>query len=284
MLDVGSLAPDAVKLRLILVRRGHLFIQNNRRRWFIPAPACIARPEHDSMDFSLGENSEAYSLSFDPRLINPRLTPDFLAGRNEPPLPPDSDRMDRDLMLAFLRPLEGCPGMVVPFSLMEHMASLWQLMHDEADRPPEQFGPCRRRSACMELLIIVQRLATATPVTAMSAPSVSLGFADPLVDSMIPWLNEHWQEKLSISYLASHFGTNRTSLQERFRACTGQTIFDWLNRYRLHQAAIRLASTPDTVKSVALHCGFTDARNFTRQFSALFGSTPGAFRAGKAAS
>jgi AraC-like DNA-binding protein len=63
-----------------------------------------------------------------------------------------------------------------------------------------------------------------------------------------------------------------------FKATTGVTPHQWLLRARLHNAAMRLATSRAPVTDIALDVGFQDLSNFTRTFRAEFGTAPREYR------
>jgi AraC-like DNA-binding protein len=66
-----------------------------------------------------------------------------------------------------------------------------------------------------------------------------------------------------------------------FEALVGVTPHQYVRRTRLRHAAVRLASSTDTVISIALDCGFGDVSNFNRAFRTEFGVAPNTLRAGR---
>ena len=64
-----------------------------------------------------------------------------------------------------------------------------------------------------------------------------------------------------------------------FRRVTGETIFSYLNSYRLEQGAVLLRSTALPVTAVAYETGFCSASYFIKQFKKLFSVTPLQYRA-----
>jgi AraC-like DNA-binding protein len=79
----------------------------------------------------------------------------------------------------------------------------------------------------------------------------------------------------SITQLAPDLHVGRNQLQTAFKQLTKQTI----KRYRLikrMEAARGLLSTGvESVKEVALECGYKNPGNFNTDFKNIFGKTPG---------
>ena len=83
---------------------------------------------------------------------------------------------------------------------------------------------------------------------------------------------------LPISKLCREFNTNKTSLQERFRACCGVSLHAFLQQSRMEKAVILLRETDDPVKLVARQCGYRKVHSFNKAFKAYAQLPPGAYR------
>ena len=80
--------------------------------------------------------------------------------------------------------------------------------------------------------------------------------------------------------LSNRLGTNRTYLSDAVKACTGQTLSEFVNRHRLRWAAETLASDTDSsVISVGEDAGFNSRSTFYRLFQEQFGMSPSDYRA-----
>jgi AraC family transcriptional regulator len=67
-----------------------------------------------------------------------------------------------------------------------------------------------------------------------------------------------------------------------FKAATGEGPSEFVVRHRLERAAFDLRSTRKRVTEIATRCGYETPSAFARAFSARFGMSPTAFRAGAA--
>ena len=82
-----------------------------------------------------------------------------------------------------------------------------------------------------------------------------------------------------VAQAAALGGVELRSLQRRFNAAVGVSPKWVLQRYRLHQAAERLAQPlPVEFGSLALELGYFDQSHFTRGFQAVIGRAPGQHR------
>jgi len=83
---------------------------------------------------------------------------------------------------------------------------------------------------------------------------------------------------LPISKLCREFNTNKTSLQERFRAYCGISLHAFLQQSRMEKAVVLLRETNDPVKFVAWKCGYRKVHSFNKAFKAYTQLPPGAYR------
>jgi AraC-like DNA-binding protein len=83
---------------------------------------------------------------------------------------------------------------------------------------------------------------------------------------------------LPISKLCREFNTNKTSLQERFRAYAGISLHAFLQQSRMEKAEALLRETDDPVKFVAMQCGYRKVHSFNKAFKAHAQLSPGAYR------
>jgi AraC-like DNA-binding protein len=61
----------------------------------------------------------------------------------------------------------------------------------------------------------------------------------------------------------------------------GFSLWEYLNRYRVHLAAELLTHTGDTIYDIAMRTGFQDQAYFCRVFKNIYGKAPGQVRNGR---
>ena len=81
--------------------------------------------------------------------------------------------------------------------------------------------------------------------------------------------------------VATRFGLSSRALQRLFQRYVGVSPKWVLQRYRLHEAAERIASgSAIDWATLALDLGYSDQAHFIRAFKALVGRTPGEYAEG----
>ncbi|XZF14229.1 AraC family transcriptional regulator [Chitinophagaceae bacterium MMS25-I14] len=85
-------------------------------------------------------------------------------------------------------------------------------------------------------------------------------------------------EKLHAAPLAAHFFMNPDYIGQFFKRHSGNTLKDYISRYRITQAQNRLDFTRHTVAEIASGLGFTDESHFIRTFKKYTGQSPAEYR------
>jgi AraC-like DNA-binding protein len=86
---------------------------------------------------------------------------------------------------------------------------------------------------------------------------------------------------LTVEQVAAAFGLQPRRLQRLFEEYVGVGPKWVIQRYRLHEAAQRLAASPGTdCAALALELGYADQAHFSRDFKKLVGRPPGEYQRG----
>jgi transcriptional regulator GlxA family with amidase domain len=99
-----------------------------------------------------------------------------------------------------------------------------------------------------------------------------------IVNSAIDYMRSHLNEPLSIGKLVTLIGYGRSRFFELFRANTGMTPNDYLQRLRLEAARGLLSETSRPVTEIAFDVGFNSSQYFSTVFLQYTGLTPSGFR------
>ena len=99
-----------------------------------------------------------------------------------------------------------------------------------------------------------------------------------LVRKAMAYIHENSARPLTREEIARHVNASDGHLARCFRQETGLSPMNYLNRYRINQAQTLLATTRQSVTSIALTCGFADVNYFSRVFHQEAGLSPLAYR------
>ncbi|GLK87710.1 GlxA family transcriptional regulator [Pseudomonas turukhanskensis] len=100
---------------------------------------------------------------------------------------------------------------------------------------------------------------------------------DPL-QPLLNWMHKHQAEPMNLQRLAEHANCSPRTLLRRFRASTGITPNEYLQRLRISAAQAALRQPSRSLEQVAAQVGFGDRAAFAKLFKQLCGETPGAYR------
>lgn len=98
------------------------------------------------------------------------------------------------------------------------------------------------------------------------------------VKSVMEYIENHYASYMSLDMLAQVAGMNPKYFCRFFRSITHQTPMDYVNFYRIEQAASLLCTTSLSVTEVGLECGFNDGSYFVKVFQKYRGITPNQYR------
>lgn len=104
------------------------------------------------------------------------------------------------------------------------------------------------------------------------------GSADDRFREMLMYLQRHYSGNITLDEIAAYTGISRSECCRYFRKKSGQTIFGYLNRYRIHKSMELMAGTDGDIAQIAQECGFSDQSYYTKKFREQTGMTPGQYR------
>jgi AraC-like DNA-binding protein len=101
------------------------------------------------------------------------------------------------------------------------------------------------------------------------------------IDRMAPALHymaTHYMEPVRMAVLAKSCFMSMTNFRRLFKQTIKKTPFEYLTHMRIQMAAVLLADTDKTILEISLETGYTTLSSFNRQFKALMGMPPRAWR------
>lgn len=94
-----------------------------------------------------------------------------------------------------------------------------------------------------------------------------------LASKVLQYINEHYNEDLSLEILASHFFVSKYHLSHEFSNAVGTGVYRYIMLKRL-SVAKQLLFENISAGEVCYKCGFKDYTNFYRAFKAEYGISP----------
>ncbi|MDR0377645.1 MAG: helix-turn-helix domain-containing protein [Spirochaetaceae bacterium] len=103
-------------------------------------------------------------------------------------------------------------------------------------------------------------------------------YTGALVKKVLLYCNLHAESHISRWKLADSVNVSEDYLSRIFRREMGFSLWEYLNRYRVHLAAELLTHTGDAICDIAMRTGFQDHAYFCRVFKNIYGKAPGQLR------
>jgi AraC-like DNA-binding protein len=151
-----------------------------------------------------------------------------------------------------------------------HIASLMRLLADEArTRRPLNRDAIR---GCIRLLLSYFQRLPGQERAADGAPNdiERLHRLSPALDMV----RARFADSLSVAALASACCMSGSAFRDHFRLCVGTSAYRYLQSYRVSMAKIALAHGGQSLRSIAVECGFPTLSSFMRAFRVVAGTTP----------
>nr|WP_283248114.1 AraC family transcriptional regulator [Bacillus sp. FJAT-50079] len=97
------------------------------------------------------------------------------------------------------------------------------------------------------------------------------------VNAIIDYIQENYQEKISIEDLVEELGVSTTYLNKKFKESTNYTFNEFLNRYRIQKAIELIERGEDKISMIALDVGYSNYRYFIKVFKKYTNFLPSDF-------
>ena len=98
-------------------------------------------------------------------------------------------------------------------------------------------------------------------------------------NEIIQYIKEHYKDKIVLEDIAKKFGYSVGHLCRKFKEETGDSIVNYIIKYRISTAMRLLFEHRElSIEEVALEVGFNDVQYFTKIFKKYVGMTPGQYR------
>ena len=111
-----------------------------------------------------------------------------------------------------------------------------------------------------QLLVIINRMAERS-----GRESEPRANSDSVVYRVLGYINEHYNEELSLDFLANKFFISKYHLSREFARLVGTSVYRYIIQKRLVMAK-QMMSAGMSTSEVYQHCGFGDYSNFYRAF------------------
>lgn len=107
------------------------------------------------------------------------------------------------------------------------------------------------------------------------------GDMSPVIRQVLKYINENYDEDISLKYLSEKYNINPSYLGQVFNKEVGESFSYYLNKVRNEKAKKLLLTTNIKVKDIAKMLGYEDTSYFYRKFKKYFGVSPNTLRGSK---
>ena len=109
-------------------------------------------------------------------------------------------------------------------------------------------------------------------------PAATSKMSDYYIKEAINYIEQNFQNDISIEDVAAVCGINRSYLGRIFRTSTGHSPQEFLIHYRMTKAAELLKLTTLSIGDIGSAVGYENALHFSRAFKNVYGVSPRAWR------
>lgn len=106
---------------------------------------------------------------------------------------------------------------------------------------------------------------------------------DPAITTALRQIHRHPEKQWTVADLAAVAGLSRAAFAKRFTTIVDQPPLTYLTWWRMTSAAQLLRSSGDTLRAIALRCGYASEYAFAKAFKRAYGLAPGQYRSERAA-
>lgn len=97
-------------------------------------------------------------------------------------------------------------------------------------------------------------------------------------DNVLTYINSNFTKNISACNISRQFGYDESYFCRKFKKVTGITVTKYIRTQRLEHARQLLEKTKESIRHIAISCGFIDAAYFTNCFKKMYGISPVNYR------
>lgn len=248
-------------VEILLIRKGDYLIEINLEEHLLPAGTlCILNSGELHQIRGLSQDAVHDALLFDPQILNFSY----------------EDAWEEEAVAPFLRRELMIPNLLQP-SLEGYPELLFlskEMVRQALSQKDGWYLQCK--------LLLINWFALLCSRGFLLPAREKLSGADTRKISryktLISYMEQHYQEPLSLEELSELIGCSGQYLCRFFREIAGVSPIRYLIALRTERACSQLLCTGRSVTDIALDCGFDNISYFIRKFREQKGCTPGQYR------
>lgn len=266
--DISEQAPFD-RFRVLYLKEGHGVFENGHKNQIVTSPAVICLNQHDRIRFHKSDDAILDAMFFDPVCFERYVEfASFDEWKNQL-------GQDEYFFRPFFERNETYIGVNSTSSILGSRISQLIALTDKTLRAQADVNwPCRSRSFFIELLLTVNSIYS----EGETEQKVFIGKMSDEVLRIVEWANGHYLEKIVLDDIVKEFNTNKTTLNQRFKAVMGITVIEYIINLRMQVSCSLLRKTYLTVSEIMERSGYHDDAHFLRAFKKYSGCTPSEYR------
>ena len=130
-----------------------------------------------------------------------------------------------------------------------------------------------------QVLGIWRNLLSLFPASRQGCVDAGERLRDQRMKAMLSYIWEHYTQPITIQDIAASANISKSECFRCFAELSQTTPIEYINQFRLLQAAQALTSTNKSISDICYMTGFNNTSYFTKKFREQYGMTPKAYRA-----
>jgi len=265
---------DKTVFKLIVHEKGEIEFSENGRSFKVNEPSLIMLSDKNSPDFKNICKGDDTILYFKPSVIRDEFSLKSLHDEKYEDAFGTTVYQDYCLIRYFFK-TKDLENRIIPLSMVElnKLKVLLDSIDKQLTEQYDGFWPCRSRSYLMELLFFIEFICQS-----FENNNNILSEEDTILSLIIEYLNEHYNDNITLESITKKFNINRNKLNAIFLTNTGKTCLNYLMDLRIDMSKIILSNTVIPISEVAGRVGYPDPNYFTKTFKRQTGVTPSVYR------
>lgn len=104
------------------------------------------------------------------------------------------------------------------------------------------------------------------------------GHNDELIIKTQEFIENNFNNKITVEYLASMFALSKRNLERRFKKATSNTVSEYIQRVKVEAAKMNLETGSKNINEIMYEVGYADSKAFRNVFKKITGITPIEYR------
>ena len=129
------------------------------------------------------------------------------------------------------------------------------------------------------ILEIWRNLLSLFPASRQGSTDEGQKLRDQRMKALLSYIWEHYTQPITIQDIAASANISKSECFRCFAELSQTTPIEYINQFRLLQAAQALTSTNKSISDICYMTGFNNTSYFTKKFREQYGMTPKAYRA-----